>query len=113
MGDRIKRGLSTTEQTAPGAQGNLCLLSNDKSSMLPAPPVPARRGKCMSRRKGQNPSVRSRFDKTAGAEKYFFQYWRDVPGQNHRHRITVNLGLKSQLTKSEAERKKLEFMSNL
>jgi integrase len=67
----------------------------------------------MSRRKGQNPSVRSRFDKTAGAEKYFFQYWRDVPGQNHRQRVTVNLGLKSQLTKSEAERKKLEFMSNL
>jgi integrase len=113
MGDRIKRGLSTTEQTAPGAQGNLCLLSNDKSSMLPAPPVPARRGKCMSRRKGQNPSVRTRFNKTKGEKEYFFQYWEDVPGEERRQRRTVVLGLANQMTKSEAERKKLDFISNL
>jgi integrase len=113
MGDRIKRGVSTIEQTAPGAQGNLCLLSNDKSSMLPAPPVPARRGKCMSRRKGQNPSVRTRFNKTKGEKEYFFQYWEDVPGEERRQRSTVVLGLANQMTKSEAERKKLDFISNL
>ena len=81
--------------------------------ILPAPPFPARkRGKAMSRRKGQNPSVRvgKRAD---GAAYYFFQYWVDVPGQEERKRSTEVLGLTKQMTRSEAERKKLEFISNL
>jgi hypothetical protein len=45
------------------------------------PPVSAtrKRGKCMSRRAGQNPSVRTRFNRTKGVDEYFFQYWIDVP----------------------------------
>ena len=75
--------------------------------------VPARkRGKCMSRRSGRNPKVR--VGKRADGTKYFyFQYWVDVPGQEERQRKTEVLGLCSQMTKSEAERKKLEFISNL
>lgn len=67
----------------------------------------------MSRRRGQNPSVRTRFNRTKGAKEYFFQYWQDVSGRNERQRMTVVLGFKDQVTKSEAERKKLDFMSNL
>jgi len=66
----------------------------------------------MSRRSGQNPKVR--FGKRADGTKYFyFQIWVDVPGQEERQRKTEVLGLCSQMTKSEAERKKLEFISNL
>jgi len=81
------------------------------SSIIP-PPVPARRGKCMSRRKGQNPKVRvgKRADRT---KYYFFQYWIDVPGKEERKRMTVVLGPTSELTRSEAERKKQEFISKL
>jgi integrase len=66
----------------------------------------------MSRRKGQNPKVRvgKRAD---GTKYYFFQYWIDVPGREERKRMTVVLGLTSQMTRSEAERKKLEFISKL
>ena len=57
------------------------------------PPVPARkRGKCMTRRTGQNPRVR--VGKRASGEKYFFfQYWIDVPGQEERKRQTEVVGL--------------------
>src|ERR1700728_3617924 len=78
------------------------------------PPVQAtpKRGKCMSRRKGQNPKVR--VGKRASGEKYyFFQYWTDLPGQEERKRQTEVIGSTSQMTKSEAERKKLEFISNV
>ena len=66
----------------------------------------------MSRRSGQNPKVRvgKRAD---GTKYYFFQYWDDVPGQEERKRRTEVVGLVSQMTKSEAERKKLEFMTKL
>ena len=66
----------------------------------------------MTRRVGQNPSLRIR----KGANKtksYFFQYWADQPGQEERIRKTEVIGLVSSMTKSEAERKKLEFISNL
>ena len=66
----------------------------------------------MTRRVGQNPSLRIR----KGADKakfYFFQYWADQPGQEERIRKTEVIGLVSSMTKSEAERKKLEFISNL
>jgi integrase len=64
----------------------------------------------MSRRKGQNPAVRvgKRAD---GTKHYFFQFWTDVPGQEERKRQTEVIGLVSQMTRSEAERKKLDFIS--
>lgn len=77
------------------------------------PPFPARkRGKRMSRRNGQSPTVRvgKRAD---GSKYYFFQFWTDVPGQEERRRMTEVIGSAKQMTKSEAERKKLEFISNL
>jgi len=79
---------------------------------IAGPPIPARRGKTMSRRVGQNPRVRvgKRAD---GTKYYFFQYWIDVPGQEERKRQTEVVGFVGQMTKSEAERKKLEFISNL
>ena len=56
---------------------------------IAVPPVPAtrKRGKCMSRRKGQNPKVRvgKRAD---GTKYYFFQYWLDVAGREERRRET-------------------------
>src|SRR5712692_9295994 len=77
------------------------------------PPVPARkRGKCMTRRTGQNPMVR--VGKRANGQKYFFfQYWIDVPGQEERKRQTEVIGPTSLMTKSEAERKKVEFILKL
>ena len=67
----------------------------------------------MSRRAGQNPSVRIRLNRTKGVEEYFFQYWIDVPGQEERRRETEVIGPIKTMTKSEAERKKLEFILNL
>ena len=66
----------------------------------------------MSRRNGQNPKVR--VGKRADGTKYFFfQYWIDVPGHEERNVRRKYSGLLSLMTKSEAERKKLEFISNL
>lgn len=67
----------------------------------------------MSRRAGQNPSVRRRMNRTKGVEEYFFQYWIDVPGQEKRRRETEVIGPIKTMTRSEAERKKLEFILNL
>ncbi len=66
----------------------------------------------MSRRKGQDPKVRigKRAD---GTKYYFFQFWIDVPGQNERKRQTEVIGLVGQMTRSEAERRKLDFISKL
>jgi integrase len=72
-----------------------------------------KRGKCMSRRAGQNPSVRTRFNRRKGVAEYFFQYWVDVPGREERRRDTEVIGPVNTMTKSEAERKKLEFILNL
>ncbi len=83
------------------------------SDSIGPPPIPARkRGKCMSRRKGQNPKVRvgKRAD---GTQYYFFQYWIDIPGQEERKRETEILGPVTSMTKSEAERKKLDFITKL
>jgi len=46
-----------------------------------------------------------------GQKYFFFQYWIDVPGQEERKRVTEVLGLVGQITKSQAERKKLEIVS--
>src|ERR1700676_4987298 len=70
------------------------------------------RGKCMTCRTGQNPKVR--VGKRANGEKYFyFQYWVDVPGREERKRQTEVIGSTSQMTKSEAERKKKNFIMSL
>ncbi len=66
----------------------------------------------MSRRKGQNPEVRVG-ERADGKKYYFFQYWIDVPGQEERRRQTEVIGLISQMTRSEAERRKLDFISRL
>jgi hypothetical protein len=67
------------------------------------PPVQAtrKRGKCMSRRKGQNPKVRVG-ERASGEKYYFFQYWTDLPGQEERKRQTEVIGSTGQMTKSEA-----------
>ena len=83
------------------------------SDSMGPPPIPARkRGKRMSRRKGQNPKVRvgKRAD---GTQYYFFQYWTDVAGEEERKRETEILGPVATMTKCEAERKKLEFITKL
>lgn len=89
--------------------------SFDTSANLNPPSVPAtrKRGKCVSRRAGQNPSVRVRFNRTKDVDEYFFQYWADVPGHEERKRETEVIGPVSSMTRSEAERKKLEFITNL
>jgi integrase len=81
---------------------------------IPAPPKSAtrKRGKSMSRRKGQNPEVRVG-ERADGAEYFFFQYWIDVAGQEERKRKTKVLGLVSELTHCEADRKKLDFLVKL
>jgi integrase len=66
----------------------------------------------MSRRGGQNPNVR--VGKRADGTKYFyFQYWLDIPGQHEKQRQTEVIGSVKELTKSEAERRKLVFLSEL
>ena len=66
----------------------------------------------LTRRTGQNPKVR--IGKRANGQKYFFfQYWVDVPGKEERERRTEVVGLVGQMTKSEARRKKTEFISKL
>ncbi len=66
----------------------------------------------MSRRTGQKPKVRV-YERSGGEKHFYFQYWIDVPGQEARKRTTHVIGPTSQMTKSEAERKKVEFLLNL
>ncbi|HUC42244.1 MAG TPA: tyrosine-type recombinase/integrase [Candidatus Micrarchaeaceae archaeon] len=66
----------------------------------------------MSRRNGQNPKVR--IGRRADGKKYFFfQYWVDLPGREQRQRRTEVLGIVGQITKSEAERKRVDFIQKL
>ena len=64
----------------------------------------------MSRRSGQNPSVRigKRAD---GTKYYFFQYWLDTP--QDRQRKTEVVGLVKEMTKREAGRRTAEFILKL
>jgi integrase len=89
-------------------------LSPGGSATIDGPPVQARkrRGKMLSRRTGQNPKVRIR-RRADGSRVYYFQYWIDLPGVEDRKRMTEVIGLVGQMTKSEAERKKLDFISKL
>ena len=112
QGQDVQR--SATAQALEPAPASPQSIPFDNHASIALPPVPARRrGKCMSRRNGQNPSVRTRFNRTKGVEEYFFQYWVDVPGQEERKRLTEVIGSTKQMTQSEAERKRLEFISKL
>lgn len=105
---------STAQSTDSVPDGHMPVALTARLDSMGVPPVQAtrKRGKCMSRRKGQNPKVR--VGKRADGEKYFFfQYWMDVPGREERRRQTEVIGSTSQMTKSEAERKKLEFIAKL
>jgi integrase len=66
----------------------------------------------MSRRSGQDPSVRigKRAD---GSEYYFFQYYVDVAGQEARQRKTEVVGVVGQMTLSEARRRTVDFLQKL
>ena len=66
----------------------------------------------MSRRKGQNPKVRVK-KRASGELVYFFQYWADLPGVEERKRMTEVVGVVGQITRSEAERKRIDFIQKL
>jgi integrase len=66
----------------------------------------------MSRRTGQNPGVRIR-KRADGKKVFYFQYWLDLPGVEDRKRMTEVIGLVGQMKKSEAERRKLDFIQKL
>lgn len=106
--------VSTAQSTDTVADVQLPVALTARLDSMGMPPVQAtrKRGKCMSRRKGQNPKVRVG-KRANGVQYYFFQYWTDIPGQEERKRQTEVIGSTSQMTKSEAERKKLEFMARL
>lgn len=61
----------------------------------------------MSRRRGQFPKLEVRNG------SYSFRYWRDVPGRKERQQAREVIGSVKKMTKSEAERKRLEFISKL
>lgn len=63
-----------------------------------------KRGKQMSRRKGQNPKLEVRNG------MYTFRYRKDVPGVEDRKQVRGVIGSIKQMTKSEAERRIKEFM---
>jgi integrase len=87
--------------------------------MLTAPPIRTtqrKRGKSMSRRKGQNPKLRIG-TRTNGSQYFYFQYWLDVPGEDGRRRRREIIGpVKTKsggLTRTEAEAKKMKFLAEL
>jgi integrase len=90
-----------------------------RSGIIAAPPIRAtrrKRGKNLSRRKGQNPKLRigTRSDES---QYFYFQYWLDVPGKDDRSRRREILGpvktTSGGLTKTEAEAKKKRFLADL
>ena len=90
-----------------------------QSASIPLPPIRTtqrKRGKCMSRRKGQNPKlcIGTRSD---GAKYFYVQYWLDVSGVEQRKRRREVLGpVKTKqggLTRTEAESKKMQFLAQL
>src|SRR5579859_5002446 len=77
-----------------------------RCARLPAPPSSTRRkrGKSMSRRSGQNPKLEVRNG------MYTFRYRKDIAGVESRKQFREVLGSVKQMTKSEAERRKKEFL---
>ena len=93
--------------SSPGIAGG-----SERANLRSAAVPTRKRGKCMTRRSGQNPSVR--VGKRADGSKYFFfQYWIDVPGEEKCQRKTEVVGLVGQMTKSEANRRKVDFLQKL
>src|SRR5580698_11337432 len=89
------------------------------SANIPSPPIRAtqrKRGKSMSRRKGQNPKLRIG-TRTNGRKYFYIQYWLDVSGVEDRKRRREILGpVKTNgqgLTRTEAEAKKMQFLAEL
>jgi integrase len=87
--------------------------------MLTAPPIRTtqrKRGKSMSRRKGQNPKLLMG-TRNNGTQYFYFQYWLDVPGEDDRKRRREIVGpVKTKsggLTRTEAEAKKMKFLAEL
>lgn len=64
-----------------------------------------KRGKCMSRRRGQLPTLKDRNG------VYSFRFWQDVPGREERQQVRRTIGSAKQMTKSEAHRKMLEIIT--
>jgi integrase len=74
-------------------------------AIVASPAVSTRkRGKCMSRRKGQNPKLVPRYG------MYTFRYRVDVAGMNKRLQRRVELGPLGSMTQSEAKRRIKEFL---
>jgi integrase len=75
-----------------------------------------KRGKSMSRRKGQNPKLRIG-TRTDGTKYFYIQYWLDVAGVEERKRRREVLGpvrtKAGGLTRTEAEAKKMQFLAEL
>src|SRR5271167_373020 len=86
-------GNSIPESTVdPSVQSGISIEPKSSTDTIGLPPVSAtrKRGKCMSRRAGQYPSVRIRLNRRKGIEEYFFQYWIDVPGRENRKKGNGN-----------------------
>jgi hypothetical protein len=70
----------------------------------------------MSRRKGQNPKLRTG-TRGNGSQYFYFQYWLDVTGEDERKRRREIVGpvktTAGGLTKTEAEAKKMKFLADL
>jgi integrase len=88
-------------------------------AILSAPPIRTtqrKRGKSMSRRKGQNPKLRV-VTRSNGSQYFYFQYWLDVAGVDERSRRREIVGpVKTKsggLTRTEAEAKKMKFLAEL
>src|SRR5215472_2087820 len=87
---------SSSSQTAP------LPFSATPDILTPAIPI-RRRGKCMSRRVGQNGSIfvksnckLGRCDHQKGLCPKYGRYWKDQPGQHERLRVVVSLGCVTQ-----------------
>ena len=65
---------------------------------IPSPPIRTtqrKRGKSMSRRKGQNPTLRIG-KRNDGSQYFYFQYWLDVAGEDARKTVMAQF-LKNRL----------------
>ena len=99
---------SDSNAVASGSSQTESLPVNPAADMLsPATPI-RRRGKCMSRRVGQNGNVfvkskckLRRCDHQKGLCPKYGRYWKDQPSQHERLRIVVSLG---NVTQTVAER---------
>ena len=115
---RLIRLVMDSIREFPDRDGTLAFRSAS-SANIPSPPVRTtqrKRGKSMSRRKGQNPTlcIGTRND---GSQYFYFQYWLDVAGEDARKRRREIVGpIKTKsggLTKTEAQARKMKFLAEL